>query len=112
MARYFMVGLFAVFLTAIGQLLLKTGAQNGDKGSPAKLFFNVYTLAGYFLFIIVTFMNVYVYKYLPLKFGVIFLPFTFIFVSLLSYLFLKERLSRTQKRGALVIICGVVLFNL
>ncbi len=112
MVKYIIVGFLAVLLTAIAQLLLKKGAQKTNQGSLVRLFLNTYTLAGYGLFVVVTVMNVYVYRYLPLKFGVIFLPFTFIFVSLLAYFFLKERLSRTQKRGALIILCGVVIFNL
>lgn len=102
----------AVALTAMSQLLLKKGADRGKYGHPVKLFLNPFTAIAYALFFIVTLLNLYAYKMLPLKCAVVVLPFTYILVGILSFIFLKEKMTRNQLIGAGIIILGVVLFNL
>ena len=102
----------AVALTAISQLLLKIGANRGKSRHPVKLFLNPFTAIAYALFFIVTLLNLYAYKMLPLKCAVVVLPFTYILVGILSFIFLKEKMTRNQLIGAGIIILGVVLFNL
>jgi len=111
-AKYIFWGFVAVFLTATGQLLLKLGAGTATRNKFLVIFFNCYTISGYLLFMVVTVLNVYVYKYIPLKYGVIFLPFTIFFVTLFSLLILKEKLSKKQIAGTMIIMVGVILFNL
>ncbi len=112
MFSYYLMAYLAVALTAMSQLLLKTGASRGKSAHPVKLFLNPFTAVAYVLFFIITLMNLYAYKMLPLKFAVILLPFTYILIWVLSFIFLKEKMNRNQLIGAGIIILGVVLFNL
>jgi undecaprenyl phosphate-alpha-L-ara4N flippase subunit ArnE len=60
----------------------------------------------------VTLLSLYANQRLPLKLAVLFQPFNYILIGLLSCLFLKERLTRRQWLGTLVIIIGVVLYGI
>jgi drug/metabolite transporter (DMT)-like permease len=101
-----------VALTALSQVLLKMGANRGKGSHPLFLFLNVFTIVAYLLFFSVTLLNLYAYKVLPIKISVTILPFTYILVGIFSYLFLRERLEKRQLIGALIIIVGIVIFNL
>lgn len=102
----------AIALTAISQLLLKIGANRGKYGHPVKLFLNPFTAIAYALFFIITLLNLYAYRMLPLKCAVILLPFIYILIGIFSYLLFKEKMNRNQLIGAGIIILGVVLFNI
>jgi len=111
MLRYYIAGLSGVFLTAFCQILLKTGAKKGEQKRLIYSFLNFSTLAGYFILFIVTLFNLYAYKGLPLKTAVILLPITFILVTSLSFLILKEEFTKQQFLGAGFIVMGVIFFN-
>ena len=51
-------------------------------------------------------------KYVPLSMSPILESTGYIFVSVLGYLFLKERFSRRKLLGFALILCGIVIFNL
>ncbi|MBI2435585.1 MAG: EamA family transporter [Candidatus Hydrogenedentes bacterium] len=113
MLRYYVIALIAVLLTALCQLLLKLGAVHGARhGSMLQSYFNFSTMTGYLCLLLVTVLNVYAYQVLPLKTAIIFLPLTFASVALISIGVLKERMRRSQVLGTLLIVIGIVLFNL
>ena len=113
MLKFFIIAFAAVILTAFAQVLLKIGAVRNAKFSTwIKQYLNIYVLTGYGIFFIVTIMNLYAYKYLPVKYAIIFLPFTFIFVTLFSFFFFKEELTKRQLISYFIIIVGVIVYNL
>jgi len=113
MLKYFLVAFAAVILTAIAQILLKMGALKTPKQTLwVKQYLNQYVFIGYSLFLIVTVMNLYAYKFLPLKYAIVLLPFTFIFITMFSLLFFKEPISKRQFISYLIIIIGVAVYNL
>jgi drug/metabolite transporter (DMT)-like permease len=57
-------------------------------------------------------LNTYALTKLPLITGIIFNPFVYIIVALLSITILKEKMSRNQLIGSAIIILGVVIFTL
>ena len=110
MFSYYFVALGAIILTAISQLLMKMGARSVSKISW-RIFFNGYTLTAYTTLLIVTLMNLYVFRLLPLKAMLIILPSTLLLVMFLSFWLLNERLTQRQIVGAVVVLLGVVVFN-
>lgn len=112
MLNYYLAGFSGVLLTAFSQILLKIGAKKGEKKRLIYSFLSCYTMTGYFFLFIVTLLNLYAYKGLPLKTAVILLPMTFILVTLLSFLILKEEFTKQQFIGAGFIIMGALFFNL
>jgi small multidrug resistance pump len=113
MLKFLIIAFAAVILTAVAQVLLKFGAVSSSKHSRwIKHYMNIYIFSGYGLFLTVTIINLYAYKYLPLKYAIILLPFVFIFVTLFSYFFFKETLTKRQLISYVLIIIGVVVYNL
>lgn len=100
-----------VVLTALGQVLLKKGAFSENKDRLLSIYFNFYTIAGYILLFIVVLLYLYALMYVPLIHMVLFLPFIYICVGLLSKLIFGERMGFKKVTGACLIILGAVIFN-
>ena len=111
MIIYFLIAYLAVVLTAAAQVLLKIGANRNKDLGFIKLYINSLTILGYGIMGFTTLLNLYVYKFLDLKYAVIIIPFTFLFVAVLSYFLLKEKVTRNQFLGYAVIMIGVLIFN-
>jgi len=109
-ARYYLIALLAVIMTAVSQILLKAAAKR-SKHETWRLYLNGYSITSYLLLVVVTLLNLYAYKYIPLKAAVVLLPLTLIMVVLFSISLLHERLSRQQIVGSAVILIGLVIFN-
>lgn len=112
MLNYILIGILGSILASISQLILKNGAVKKKNNSKLVFFINSYTIIGYGLFLIVTLINLYIFKYLDIKYSLIFLPTTFILVQLLSLIFLKERLKKKYVFGFVIILLGIIIFNL
>lgn len=113
MLKYYLIALLSVFVTSIAQILLKKGANYGkEKGSFIALYLNTFSISGYFLFVMVTLLNLYFLKVIPLKELAFIVPVVYILVPVLSYFFLGERLSKRQQYAILIIFAGILIFNL
>jgi drug/metabolite transporter (DMT)-like permease len=111
MITYYIVAAGAVLITAISQVLLKIGANRSMDRSFISSYFNAWTMSGYFLFVVVTLMNLYAFKEIPFKMAVILVPFTYVFVSMFSVVLLEEKMAKNQILGACIILVGVIVFN-
>jgi drug/metabolite transporter (DMT)-like permease len=113
LAIFGFTGSFFVFSnTGIAQIILKRGANKKANSKVLNFFINPYTISGYFLMFSVTLINLFIFKHLDLKFAIVFLPSTFILVLLLSKLILKEKLSKKNLLSYIMIISGIIIFNL
>lgn len=112
MFKYYLAVYSGMLLTAVSQLLFKLGANRTRRRSAIFVFANPLNLAACTLLLGVTLLNTYAYKYLPLKLVVVVLPFTYVLVGLFSYTFLRERLNRKQWLGTIIILLGVIVYNL
>ena len=99
--------IFSVLIASISQIFLKKGSENNKS-----LFFNKYTIIGYVILVISTLCTVTAYKKVDLSMGVLLESLSYIFVPLLSYFILKESISNRKIIGMLVIILGIVIFNI
>ena len=112
MRKYYLAAYVGVLLTATSQLCFKLGANHAGAGGVLAVFSNPFCLAAYGMLFVVTLLNLFAYKALPLKVSVVILPFTYILVGLFSFVFLRERATLQQLLGAAVIIAGIFIFNL
>ena len=113
MISSFFVAFLAVILTAFAQVLLKSGAnRNKHHNQLLKQYLNRYVITGYGLFLFVTVVNVYAYRILPLQYAIVLLPLTIVFVTLFSILFFKETLGKRQLISFLIILTGIIIYNL
>lgn len=96
-------------ITALAHLLLKTGA---DRGAGIRLWLNLHSIGGYGLMLGVTLMNLYAFKFVPMRANVVLSPVVFLLVTALSVVFLRERLTRRQVVGCALILAGIAVFSL
>lgn len=111
MLNYYLIAFGAVLLTAVSQILMKLGARSAESVTW-RLYLNGYTLTAYASLVMVTLLNLYAFRHIPLKAAVVLLPLTLVLVVFFSVLLLHERLTRQQIVGSIVILFGLAIFNL
>jgi drug/metabolite transporter (DMT)-like permease len=112
MNKYYLALFIAAALTVIAQLLLKRGASVKHKNRFVELFLNQYVILGYILFVTVTVLSMYALKQVPLIMMVVINPLIQILVVVLSMFLFKERLNKMQLRGFILIVLGIIVFNI
>ena len=105
--------LFAVFLTGISQVLLKLGSQNkiAITGWLAP-YLNIQTISAYVILLLVTIISTIALIEVPLKLFSAIASLSFVFVVLLSRLILNEEINQGMFVGILIIVSGVMVFNI
>lgn len=112
MSVFIVFVIFGVLIASVSQLLLKQSAKI-KRDSFIKDYFNVKVIAAYTLLVISVVLNIIAMKYgVQLKEIPILETLGYIFVFILSYLFLKERLNRKELIATFFILIGVIIFYL
>ena len=107
--KYSIVVVCAVFISSVSQIMLKRSALKEYK---SKLFeyLNPLVIIGYMLFFICTLVNVFALKYVPLSLMPILESSGYIFVTLLGYFILKEKIGKKKIIGMSVILIGIFIY--
>ena len=108
---YVAVFLISVLVSSVSQIILKKSA-NKTYDSKIKEYMNFPVIFAYGLFFMSSLLTVFAYKYVPLSMGPILEATGYIWVSVLGYLILKEKMSGKKVLGLLIIIAGIIVFNL
>ncbi|MCQ2972472.1 MAG: EamA family transporter [archaeon] len=108
---YIITFLTSVFLASVSQILLKKSALI-EYDSFIKEYMNKLVIVAYIIFFFSTLVTMMSYKQVPLTLGVILESTGYVFVSVLSYIFLKETFTRKQLIGLCCILAGVIICNL
>ncbi|MGN0502889.1 MAG: EamA family transporter [Ruminococcus sp.] len=106
-----LIFIFGVFISSVSQILLKKSAQV-EYGSKIKEYLNPRVIFAYIIFFGATLCSVLAYTKIPLSFGPILESAGYIFVAILSRLFLKERITKKKLIGLSVIIIGIIIYSL
>lgn len=111
MTQYYLLAFTAITLTGFAQLFLKVGASRGgfdlrERRAHPMLLLGLGTLA------IAMLLNVRSLSVLPLRALAFISPVAYILTPLLAGLFLGEKLSRNVVLGTVVVIVGMIVFNL
>jgi len=111
LAVYSLIMVVSALVSAFSQIMLKKSAQ---KSYPSKLreYLNPFVITAYGLFFGCTLISMYALKVVPLSMAPILEATGYIFVAVLSYIFLKEKLTRKQILGMGVIILGIVIYTI
>jgi multidrug transporter EmrE-like cation transporter len=104
--------LTGVVMASSGQMLMKKGALRASGRSIARSLLDPFTIAGYSLMLASTITSTIAMKTLPLHLTVALLPLGYIVVVCLSVTILGERMRRHHLIGMLIILSGVVIFNM
>lgn len=106
-----LIFIFGVFISSISQIILKKSA---DKiyDSRIKEYLNPKVILAYTIFFAATLCSVWAYTVIPLSLGPILESAGYIFVAFLSWLFLKEKISKQKLIGLSIIIIGIIIYSL
>lgn len=107
------IGIFlaSVLIASVSQILLKKSAMKqynyrfGD-------YLNGYVITAYGLLFLSMVLTVFAYRGVDLKMGPVLEATSYIYVAVMSSLFLKERISGKKKLGLLIIVIGIIVSNL
>ena len=99
------------FFTAFSQLLLKQSAGKTYR-HPIFEYLNWRVITAYGIFVGVLLLNTYAYTHVDIKYGAVIDTCSYVFVMLLSYFILKEKLTKGKLAGNLLIITGIFIYTL
>ena len=108
---YSLVMVCFVFLASFSQILLKKSANSNHKNIVSE-YFNPRVLIAYSLFMVSAVVNLYLLRFLPISLAATLESLGYVFVAVLSFFVLKERLNLTQVIGIGLILVGVCIFAL
>ena len=103
--------LLSVFISSVSQIILKKSADKTYE-STLKEYMNPMVIGAYGLFFCSVILTMLALKHVPLSMSPILESTGYIFVSVMGYIFLKERFSRRKLMGFALILAGIVIFNL
>lgn len=100
--------LLSAFFSALSQLFLKLSAR---KNHSKKIFeyLNFFVIAGYGLLMLTLLMNTWAYRGVEYKLGPVINATTYVFVMILSKLFLREKITPKKLVGVGLIIVGILV---
>lgn len=100
-----------VFISSISQVMLKISANKTHKSKFNEIV-NPLVIGAYGIFFLVTIINTILLKYVDLKFIPVIESTGYIYILILSSVILKEKVTRRKIIGNIIIIIGIILFNL
>ena len=106
-----LIFIFGVFISSVSQIILKQAAQ---KEYPNKIreYLNARVIFAYIIFFGATLCSIWAYTVIPLSLGPILESAGYIFVAVLSWLFLKEKITKKKMLGLSIIIIGIIIYSL
>ena len=110
MTLYSLLIVLSTFISSLSQIMLKKAAA---KTYPTKLkeYLNPLVITAYGIFFLCTLLTMYALKVVPLTRAPILESTGHIFITVLSYLFFRERLTRQQFLGIMLVLIGIVVFT-
>ena len=108
---YLFILFVATFFTAISQVLMKQSAQREHRSWIFE-YLNWRVITAYAISFGVLFSTTYAYTKVDMRFGPVIDTFTYVFVMLLSFLLLREKFTKGQLIGNLIIIAGVLIYTI
>lgn len=106
-----LIFIFGVFISSISQIVLKKSAQQ-EYPNRIREYLNARVILAYIIFFGATLCSIFAYTVIPLSLGPILESAGYIFVAVLSWLFLKERITKKKMLGLSIIIIGIILYSL
>ena len=111
MLKYMLIYIVSVFIASVSQIILKTSSGK-TYDSFIKEYLNPRVIIAYGLFFLTTFISLYAYKVIPLSMGPILESTGYIWVAVLSFIILGEKISPRKLMGLLIIIAGIVVYSI
>ena len=109
---YILLLVFMCLLSAFSQVLLKKAAGK-QYSNFLRQYLNIFVITGYFTYVVVLLVNVYILKFIPLSImsGISeSLPLLLSFIS--GRIFFDEKITKYKIIGGVFILCGIILLIL
>ena len=111
MTLYVFLFVFSVFISSVSQTILKTSAEK-KYDNRLQEYLNPKVIIAYGIFFLSSLITVVAYKYVPLSLGPILESCGYIFITLLGYFILHEKVGKKKLIGLMVILMGICIFNI
>lgn len=111
MTLYVFLFVFSVFISSVSQTILKTSAKK-KYDNRLQEYLNPKVIIAYGIFFLSSLITVVAYKYVPLSLGPILESCGYIFITLLGYFILHEKVGKKKLIGLIVILMGISIFNM
>lgn len=111
LAIYSGVVLGSTLVSSIAQIVLKKSAQKTHT-SKIKEYLNPLVITGYAVYCFTFLVTTFCLRVIPLSMMPILDASGYIFVAILSYIFLKEKYGKKQMLGMVLVILGVVVYSI
>lgn len=108
---YTVVKIISVVIAALSQVLLKISA-NKKYDNRIKEYLNPLVIIAYGIFGLSMLMGVYSLKGITISLSYVLESLSYILIPILGLMFFKEKLNKMQFVGTLIIIVGVLLYNM
>ena len=111
LVKYSLIMVCGALISAVSQIMLKKSAQRQYENKLME-YLNPLVIIAYILFFGTTLISMYALKVVPLSMAPILEASGYIFVAVLSYIVLREKMTRRQLIGMALILCGIVVYSL
>jgi len=110
---YIFLAVITQFLVALAQVVLKIGARKVDFRRPLSYNFkNKYLMISIFLFLLVPIISIISMRVMDFSNFYSFTALSYFFIMLFSWGILREDIDRLRIIGNILVIVGVIIFNL
>ncbi len=106
---FILLWLFSVLISSVSQILLKIAA-NHHYENRLREYLNVYVIGAYSIFLLSSVLTLLALRHVPYSRSPIIESMSYIFIPIMSYLILKEKVSRRRILSIALILVGVVIF--
>lgn len=107
--KYIFILLLSVLIASSSQILLKKSSLK-SYDSLLKEYLNKEVIIGYVMMVLSTLLTILAFSGLDYKNGPIIESLGYVFVMILSSLFLSERITLKKLLGNLIILIGIAIF--
>lgn len=109
MLKHVVIYIFSVLISSVSQIMLKSSTyKHYDRVWEEYL--NVKVMTAYAIFFCSSLLTIYAYKKVPLSMGPVLESTGYIFVTILGYVCLHEKVGIRKLLGVLCIFAGVIIF--
>ncbi len=105
---FYLLGLLSVLIADVSQLLLKKAAMR-EYSSFIRSYLNFKVVFAYGLFALSTVCSMFALRKLPLSLSPLWQSMGQVFIVLLSYFVLKEKITKKKLLGIAIIVAGIVI---
>lgn len=111
MVKYYFIAIFSGMLSSFSQVLLKKSAGR-QESSVVKQYLNPYVIGGYAITALCMVLMIVAFRGMPYKYGAVLESLTYLYIMVLSRIFIGEKLTKKKVIGNLIIVTGVIIFSL